>query len=463
MQIKRFEAADMTEALRLVKRQFGDDAVILSAKEVRSSGFFSALRKRSVEITAATDYPHKDPADRSGFSKELSKQLDAESQSDRVSLSSTQAARRHLRQKRFFPYPNPASESVCRSDDENGPDRGAIVEKRNREPDVKGSIDLTGSSVNAWIMRMAEDDRVAEPFYRGGGKRSVIALVGPSGAGKSTTVAKLARHCLMIEKQSVGLISLDRFRMGANAILRRAAGIMDLPLTVVHDINGLQSALEGLTDADTVLIDTPGMSGTDQAMMDDVGECLRSAEPDETHLVANATVRKAVLAAMVDIFSPLGVNRLLYTHVDELVASAADFEALEQMRLGSSFYADGVDLFDCLQETVRARPMAVAREAQPAVERVTWLPRNRVRTESAPVCVKESDDSDHYVANRSSELFHQPDCRSVKRINADNIVAFDSVEQAMEDGFKPCRACCDFSMLNSPVRRNVGYPRSRAI
>jgi hypothetical protein len=57
MQIKRFEADDMTEALRLVKREFGDDAVILSAKEVRPGGFFSALRKKSVEITAATDYP----------------------------------------------------------------------------------------------------------------------------------------------------------------------------------------------------------------------------------------------------------------------------------------------------------------------------------------------------------------------------------------------------------------------
>ncbi len=57
MQIKRFDADDMADALRLVKREFGDDAVILSAKEIRPSGFFSAWRKKRVEITAATDYP----------------------------------------------------------------------------------------------------------------------------------------------------------------------------------------------------------------------------------------------------------------------------------------------------------------------------------------------------------------------------------------------------------------------
>ena len=88
MQIKRFEAADMTEALRLVKREFGDDAVILSAKEVRPGGFFSALRKKSVEITAATDYPVDKGGKRNDFSGLLSKHLNTDAETDRVSLSS---------------------------------------------------------------------------------------------------------------------------------------------------------------------------------------------------------------------------------------------------------------------------------------------------------------------------------------------------------------------------------------
>ena len=87
MQIKRFEAADMTEALRLVKREFGDDAVILSAKEVKPGGFFSALKKRHVEITAATDYPTKDKTPDKEFTGLLARQLDEISAADRVSLS----------------------------------------------------------------------------------------------------------------------------------------------------------------------------------------------------------------------------------------------------------------------------------------------------------------------------------------------------------------------------------------
>jgi flagellar biosynthesis protein FlhF len=37
MKIKRFEASDMAEALRMVKKEFGEEAVILSARADRSS------------------------------------------------------------------------------------------------------------------------------------------------------------------------------------------------------------------------------------------------------------------------------------------------------------------------------------------------------------------------------------------------------------------------------------------
>ena len=34
MKIKRFEASNMAEALRMVRKEFGEDAVILSAKKI---------------------------------------------------------------------------------------------------------------------------------------------------------------------------------------------------------------------------------------------------------------------------------------------------------------------------------------------------------------------------------------------------------------------------------------------
>ena len=56
MQIKRFEAKTMTAALKMVKDEFGPNAVILTARSLRSGrGIFSAGPMAGVEVTAAKD------------------------------------------------------------------------------------------------------------------------------------------------------------------------------------------------------------------------------------------------------------------------------------------------------------------------------------------------------------------------------------------------------------------------
>ncbi len=56
MQIKRFEAPSMTEALRLIKKEFGPDAVILSARSLsREKSLFGIKKPAGIEVTAATD------------------------------------------------------------------------------------------------------------------------------------------------------------------------------------------------------------------------------------------------------------------------------------------------------------------------------------------------------------------------------------------------------------------------
>ena len=63
MQIKRFEARTMTAALKMVKDEFGPEAVILSARTLRRGGLLGAARPAAVEVTAARDYSPSAPAD----------------------------------------------------------------------------------------------------------------------------------------------------------------------------------------------------------------------------------------------------------------------------------------------------------------------------------------------------------------------------------------------------------------
>lgn len=62
MQVRVFEAADMTSGLKMVKKELGPDALILSTRTIKS-GKFGLLGKPLLEITAAvdTDYPRDKP------------------------------------------------------------------------------------------------------------------------------------------------------------------------------------------------------------------------------------------------------------------------------------------------------------------------------------------------------------------------------------------------------------------
>src|SRR5262245_52623630 len=62
MHVKRFEAADMAEALRLVKLELGPDAVILSTRQIKKGGgAFGIFGRSFVEVTAAVDREAVDP------------------------------------------------------------------------------------------------------------------------------------------------------------------------------------------------------------------------------------------------------------------------------------------------------------------------------------------------------------------------------------------------------------------
>jgi flagellar biosynthesis protein FlhF len=99
--------------------------------------------------------------------------------------------------------------------------------------------------------------------------RVVVSLVGPTGVGKTTTIAKFAAHFAELGRP-VSLVTTDTFRVGAVEQLDTFARLIDAPLRIVYSRSDFVAALDASHDADVVLIDTPGVSPYDAAMLQEL-------------------------------------------------------------------------------------------------------------------------------------------------------------------------------------------------
>jgi flagellar biosynthesis protein FlhF len=159
------------------------------------------------------------------------------------------------------------------------------------------------------------------PKATGGRGRSgplIVGLVGPTGAGKTTTAAKLALHPRAFGGRTVGLITLDTFRVGALEQMAQYAEVTDLPLEVVYDAREMPGALQRLETCDVVIVDTPGRSPRSKDANHQWQAMFRAASADEVHLVVPASMRPDLLPTLVASLSGCRITHACLTKLDEL-------------------------------------------------------------------------------------------------------------------------------------------------
>ncbi|MBV6521254.1 MAG: Signal recognition particle receptor FtsY [Gemmatimonadaceae bacterium] len=182
------------------------------------------------------------------------------------------------------------------------------------------------------------------PRTHGGRGRSgpfVMALVGPTGAGKTTTLAKLALNPASFGATRPGILSLDTFRVAAIEQIQQYAEIAALPLEVAYDARDIAGALKRLDKCDAILIDTPGRSARALEANGQWQALLRSAAPDETHLVIPVTMRADLLPTVAHQFSNCRLTHLLMTKTDEIADDTMLADACAAIELPVRWLCDG--------------------------------------------------------------------------------------------------------------------------
>lgn len=97
----------------------------------------------------------------------------------------------------------------------------------------------------------------------------VVALIGATGVGKTTTAAKLAAQCVKsYGANSVGLITLDTYRVAGYEQLRAYGRMMGVVAHLAHDRAALKDLLSLLAGKRLVVIDTAGLGQKDPRIQD---------------------------------------------------------------------------------------------------------------------------------------------------------------------------------------------------
>ena len=184
-----------------------------------------------------------------------------------------------------------------------------------------------------WLMEVLErnlrTDAQSQPLYEQGG---IYAMVGATGVGKTTTAAKLAAHCARIHGPgSVGLITLDTYRVGAHEQLRSYGRMLGVVAHLAHDRAALQDLLGLLAGKKMVLIDTTGVAPRDPRKR----ELLDVLDLPEVQrlLVLNASSHGDTLDDVLTAFKTTGAQQAILSKVDEAVKLGPALDALIRHQL----------------------------------------------------------------------------------------------------------------------------------
>ncbi|AYM95206.1 flagellar biosynthesis protein FlhF [Acidovorax sp. 1608163] len=188
--------------------------------------------------------------------------------------------------------------------------------------------DLSAGDAVRWLMDVLErnlkTDENEAPLYEQGG---IFALVGSTGVGKTTTTAKLAALCARVHGPgSVGLITLDTYRVGAHEQLRTYGRMLGIVAHLAHDRAALQDLLGLLSGKKMVLIDTTGVAPRDprKRSMLDVLDLPRV----NRLLVLNAGCHGDTLDDVLTSFKTAGSQQAILSKVDEAVKLGPSIDAL---------------------------------------------------------------------------------------------------------------------------------------
>ncbi len=381
MIIKTFEANNLQEAIKKIKKELGEDAVILSTRKVRKGSFFSFFKREVLEITAAIE--HQDNTKKNDFEKLI------ETKKNDEQKENLEKKIQDLENLLKYSTKNPLQEVVesIRNDIDNLKSSLSYMAKKEGEIDIynlpisvqkyfnlmneKGinkrySFKISKALYDNLYAEKLKDENytidylsmlLSQFFKIAELKEQIVILMGPTGVGKTTTIAKLAAIEKLKHKKKVSIITTDTYRIGAVDQLLTYSKIMEIPMQVCISKNDLQKAINEFSDYDKIFIDTVGRSQKDIKRLEESFSLFKDQTDVHISLVLALNTKEDDCMETYERFSKLRIDSLLLTKLDETNTPGTMLNFAVKTKKPISYISFGQDVPD---DIVKADPFGIS-------------------------------------------------------------------------------------------------------
>jgi len=371
MKIKRYIANTEKEAIEKVRDDLGNDALIISVKNIKPKGIYRLFKKSSVEVTAAIDnYLNNNQDMNSNLKKKYATDEGAKSENkndndnEKGHLKNIENKINELERLLQSSLNKIDDKQVVVNDQNNNNEKNLnsvlqIFYAHLIENDVEERIarklleNLENCNINEVVaklyQRLVNMIGNPEPIINDKQGPQIVTFIGPTGVGKTTTIAKIATKFALNKDTKVGFITSDTYRIAAVEQLKVYANILSIPIQVIYSHNELASAIERFSDRDIIFFDTAGRSHKNNEQFEQLKDMLDIIKNNEIHLVLSLTLKLNDMKTIIERYIEITNFNIIFTKADETSSLGNIVNIKELYGLEYSYLTFGQNVPDDIQ------------------------------------------------------------------------------------------------------------------